>query len=173
MPAAMQPVVEIRTLAAGDVDALASAFEAWPKPRRLFERYLAEQRGGRRVVLVAWCEARVCGYASVVWHPDHPPFREHGIPEIQDLNVLPAFRRRGAGSRLLDAAEELASSRSPAVGIGVGVYADYGAAQRLYVRRGYVPDGCGATHRGRPVLGGETVVADDDLVIHLTKRLRA
>jgi GNAT superfamily N-acetyltransferase len=106
-----------------------------------------------------------------VWHPDYAPLRENGIPEIQDLNVLPPFRRRGIGSRLLDAAEEIVASRSAEVGIGFGLYADYGAAQRLYVRRGYVPDGRGASHRGRFVLGGELVVADDDLVIHLTKRL--
>ncbi|MFL5538256.1 MAG: GNAT family N-acetyltransferase [Longimicrobiaceae bacterium] len=168
----MQPPIEIRRLAARDVDAIASAFEAWPKPREQFERYLAEQEAGRREILVAWRETRACGYVTLVWEPDHPPFRESGIPEIQDFNVLPAFRREGIGSRLLDAAERLAASRSTVVGIGVGLYADYGAAQRLYVRRGYVPDGRGISHRGRTVLGGETVVADDDLVLRLTKRLR-
>lgn len=59
------------------------------------------------------------------------------------------------------------------VGIGVGMYADYGAAQRLYVRRGYVPDGRGVSYRDRIVLGGETVVADDALVLHLRKDLPA
>jgi hypothetical protein len=57
-------------------------------------------------------------------------------------------------------------------GIGVGLYDDYGPAQRMYVLRGYVPDGRGASHRNLPVRGGETVPADDDLVIHLTRRLR-
>ena len=103
--------------------------------------------------------------------PDHLPFREQGIPEIQDFNVLPGFRTRGIGSRLLDAAEQLVAERSSVVGIGVGLYADYGAAQRLYVRRGYLPDGRGVSYCGRPILGGETVVADDDLVLHFTKRL--
>jgi GNAT superfamily N-acetyltransferase len=167
----LQPGVEIRRLAARDVDAIAAAFASWPKPRSQFQRYLAEQGDERRVVLVAWCETQVCGYAVVVWQPDYAPFGERGIPEIQDLNVLPPFRRRGIGSRLLDAAEEVVASRSPEVGIGFGLYADYGAAQRLYVRRGYVPDGRGASHRGRFVLGGELVVADDDLAIYLTKRL--
>ncbi|HEX8905130.1 MAG TPA: GNAT family N-acetyltransferase [Longimicrobiaceae bacterium] len=169
----MSPAAEIRRLAARDVDALAAAFASWPKPRHLFERYLAEQDAGDREVLVAWCENRVCGYANVVWRPDYPPFRADGIPEIQDLNVLAAFRRRGIASLLLDAAEDLVATRSPVVGIGVGLYADYGAAQRLYVTRGYLPDGRGASWRGRPVLGGETVVADDDLTLYFTKRLRA
>jgi GNAT superfamily N-acetyltransferase len=168
----MQASVEIRWLAAHDVDAISAAFAAWPKPRGLYEDYLAEQGDGRRVVLVAWRDADVCGYATVVWHPGYPPFREQGIPEIQDLNVLPEFRRRGIASRLLDVAEELVATRSPVVGIGVGLYADYGPAQRLYAKRGYVPDGHGASYRNRMLRGGEAVVADDDLVLHLTKRLR-
>jgi GNAT superfamily N-acetyltransferase len=167
----MQAPVEIRRLAAQDVDAIAAAFASWPKPRQQFERYLALQGEGVREILVAWCEMRVCGYATVVWEPDYPLFREKRIPEIQDFNVLADFRQRGIGTRLLDAAEELVSSRSPVVGIGVGLYADYGAAQRLYVKRGYIPDGGGASYRDRIVLGGETVVADDDLALHFTKRL--
>ena len=167
----MQAPIEIRRLDARDVDAMASAFEAWPKPRELFERYVAEQGEGLREVLVAWCETRVCGYGVVVWQPTYPLFREQGIPEIQDLNVLPGFRQRGIASRLLDAAEEIVAARSPVVGIGVGLYADYGPAQRLYVKRGYVPDGRGASYRDRTVLGGESVVADDDLALYLTRRL--
>lgn len=38
-----------------------------------------------------------------------------------------------------------AATKSAAIGIGVGLYAGedggYGAAQRLYVKRGYIPDG--------------------------------
>ncbi|HEX8245180.1 MAG TPA: GNAT family N-acetyltransferase [Longimicrobium sp.] len=167
----MQDTIEIRRLASQDVDAVAAAFASWPKPRQQYERYQAEQAEGRRVVLVAWCEMQVCGYAVVVWQPDYPFFRDKGIPEIQDLNVLPAFRRRGIASRLLDEAEALIATRSPVAGIGVGLYDDYGPAQRLYVRRGYVPDGRGASHRGRVVSGGETVVMDDDLALYFTRRL--
>ena len=43
----------------------------------------------------------------------------------------------------MDAAEALASEASDVVCIGVGMYPGYGAAQRLYVKRGYVPDGSG------------------------------
>jgi GNAT superfamily N-acetyltransferase len=162
---------EIRTLEPGDVDPIAFAFATWPKPRQTFERYLVEQLEQRRVVLVAWCDGRVCGYVNVVWQPKYPPFRDHAIPEIQDLNVLPEFRRRGIGGRLVDAAERLASTRSAIVGIGVGLYAGYGSAQRMYARRGYVPDGRGATYRNENMRGGETVVVDDDLVLYLSKEL--
>lgn len=169
----MQPEVEVRRLAAGDVEPIVSAFAAagWPKPRQQYERYLAEQSAGRRVVLVAFRGDQVCGYVTVVSESEYPPFRAERIPEINDLNVLPGFRRRGIAGRLLDEAERLAEARSPVVGIGVGMYADYGAAQRLYVRRGYVPDGHGISYRGRIVRGGESVVADDDLVLYLRRHL--
>jgi hypothetical protein len=32
---------------------------------------------------------------------------------------------------------------SESVGIGVGLYLDYGVAQTMYVKRGYIPDGKG------------------------------
>ncbi len=169
----MEPSLDLRRLAANDIDPIVAAFAAvdWPKPREQYERYLREQAEGRRVVLVALRGAEVRGYGTVVWEPDYPPFREDGIPEIQDLNVLPAFRRLGIASQILDEAERLVGERSPVVGIGVGLYADYGPAQRLYVLRGYVPDGLGMSHHGRFILGGERVVADDDLALYLRKRL--
>jgi len=49
--------------------------------------------------------------------------------------------------------------------------ADYGAAQRLYVKRGYLPDGRGLVAHGCHVTWGETVVVDDDLALYLTKML--
>lgn len=58
---------------------------------------------------------------KVVWASSYPPLRESAIPEIQDLNVLDEFRRRGVASRLLDHAEAEISKRSAFVGIGVGL----------------------------------------------------
>src|SRR5205085_2542727 len=74
----------------------------------------------------------------------HTYFAERGIPEIADLNVMPECRRNGAASALLDFAESLIAQTSEYAGIGVGVYDDYGPAQRLYTGRGYVFDGSGA-----------------------------
>ena len=170
----MESEIQIRALQAADVEPIVAAFEAagWPKPRSQYERYLVEQDDGERAVLVAVAGADVCGYGTVVWEPDYPPFLIARIPEIQDLNVLPRFRRRGVATRLMDEAERIIGERGRVAGIGVGLYDDYGPAQRMYVLRGYVPDGRGAVHRNLPVRGGETVRADDDLVIHLTRRLR-
>jgi hypothetical protein len=78
----------------------------------------------------------------------------------------------GRYEQVLDAAERLVAERSRVVGIGVGMDADYGAAQRLYVKRGYVPDGAGLLYGNHPVRFGETVRVDDELCLRLTKVLR-
>ena len=57
------------------------------------------------------------------------------------------MRRQGVGSRLIEEADGGFAERSKVAGSGFGLYADYGAAQRLYVKRGYVPDGRGLVFR--------------------------
>lgn len=163
----------IRPLEASDPSVIAAAFAAigWAKPREQYERYLAEQEAGQRYVWVAYAGDQFAGYVTLTWQPDYSPFRAEGIPEIQDFNVLPAFRRRGVGSALMDAAEAAAGDRGRVVGIGVGLDPGYGPAQRLYVRRGYVPDGRGIAWHNSTVSYGEQVLADDYLVLYFTRDL--
>ena len=61
--------------------------------------------------------------------------------------------------------------RSAIAGIGVGLHPGYGAAHRLYVGRGYTPDGKGVTYDNRYVDEGEVVPFDDSLVLYLTRNL--
>jgi GNAT superfamily N-acetyltransferase len=166
----------IRALEPRDIQVIVSASSSagvWQyKTRSLYERYLEEQNRGERVVLVAITDRAFAGYVTVKWQSDYAPFAEQRIPEIKDLDVLPAFRRRGIASALLDRAEALVSERSRTVGIGFGMYRDYGPAQRMYVLRGYVPDGRGLFHGDQPVVPGREVPVDDDLALYLTKELR-
>ena len=48
---------------------------------------------------------------------------------------------------------------------------DYGAAQRMYVKCGYIPDGMGMRHNDRYVKNGDRPTVDDGLVLLLKKRL--
>ena len=123
----------VRMLEAADVRSITSAFAAigWDKPASQYQRYLAEQRRGERLVLVAFQDESFAGYLTIAWQSGYAPFREAGIPEIVDFNVLPQLRRRGIGSRLMDEAEQRVAERSGVVGIGVGMDPGYGAAQRL------------------------------------------
>lgn len=163
----------IRSLCQDDPDQIAAAFEqiGWNKPASQYEGYLKAQAAGERPVLVAEVAGTFAGYVTLKWTPEYAPFADAGIPEIQDLNVLPQHRRRGIATALMDAAETLAQERSSTVGIGVGMYPDYGNAQRLYVLRGYVPDGRGLTYDGRVLAPMEPTVNDDDLVLYFTRDL--
>jgi GNAT superfamily N-acetyltransferase len=124
---------------------------------------------GTRTCFVVTIDGRFAGYVTVNWRPTYAGFADLNIPEIQDLNVLTTYRRKGIASRLLDRAEAEVARRSGVVGIGVGLHPGYNAAQRLYVKRGYIPDARGITYRERFVEEGAYVVLEDELVIHFTK----
>ena len=165
--------VEIRSLLAGDANWMDSGFKemGWAKPQGYFQSVIDEHEAGRLSAWAAHVGDDYAGHVKLVWSPSGDGSNpDADSPEIQDLAVVPGMRRRGVASLLLDAAETAAFKRSAVVRIGVGLHPGYGAAQRLYVSRGYVPDGRGVTHRGRPVGEGETIPVDDDLVLHLEKR---
>jgi hypothetical protein len=71
----------------------------------------------------------------------------------------------------MDEAERIASRYADTVCLSVGLHEGYGSAQRMYVRRGYVPDGTGAWYRGEPCTPYSDYPVDDDLVLHLYKKL--
>ena len=164
----------IRELANADCHVLAHAFasQGWNKPVELFERYLSGRSAGKRSALVAEIGGDLAGYVTVDWIPEYPMFKERSIPEIVDLNVLVKFQKRGVGTHLMEAAEQLVAERSDTVGIRVGLDADYGNAQHLYIKRGYLPDGLGISQRGRFLKYGDAVTVDDDLTIGFTKSLK-
>jgi GNAT superfamily N-acetyltransferase len=165
--------IHIREITEADPVPISRAFaeQGWDKPVAQYLGYCRDSRDGRRVVLVAEYDGRFAGYVTLVWDSAYPPFHEAGIPEIADFNVLWKYRRRGIGAALIDAAERRAGERSAVVGLGVGLTEDYGAAQILYVRRGYVPDGRGLFQRGRYLQYGDQAPVDDDLVLHWVKRM--
>jgi len=175
LPSEIDHNLTIRLLQATDIGPIAAAFTAlgWDKPASQYERYLQQQEQGYRVVLVALVAEEFAGYVTIVWQSHYPPFQAAKIPEINDFNVLPHFRRRKIGTRLMDEAERRIAERSPIVGIGVGLYPDYGAAQRMYVLRGYIPDGRGVYYDTQQVRPGQAVPVDDSLALYFTKPLNA
>ena len=155
---------------------LQASFDAqmgWRKPPGYFAGLLERQARGEVSLLLALNESAYLGHCYVVWRSAYPGFRERGIPETKDLNVRPHYRRRGIGSALLDEAERRIAERSDLAGIGFGLYADYGAAQRLYIKRGYAPDGRGLHYGADPAVAGESYRVDDDLALYLVKSLQA
>jgi len=164
----------IRQMNEDDAPIMSRAFTeiGWDKPISQYEKYFAEQKEGIRIVLVAFANNLFAGYLTIVWKPDYAYFRENNIPAIVDMNVLPQFRKNKIATRLMDKAEKIVSERADIIGIGVGLYDSYGPAQRMYVLRGYVPDGFGATYKNEYVKGGQQVVANDSLILNFIKKLK-
>ena len=169
----MAATADVRALNETDPETISVAFQeiGISKPAAQYRHYLAEQEAGNRICLVATVDTKFAGYVTINWVPEYSPFAEAKIPEIQDLNVLPAFRRQGIATQLLDQAEGEVALRCGVVGISVGLHPGYNQAQRLYVMRGYVPDGRGVTYRYQNVKEGTQVLLDDNFLLHLTKRL--
>lgn len=165
--------IRIRRLNEQDPVVISESFkeQGWDKPVDLYLRYLEEQQNGDRVSLIAEVDQAFAGYVNILWQSHYPSFKEKGIPEINDFNVLIKYRRYGVGSKLMDQAEAVIKERSDIAGIGVGVFSDYGNAQILYAKRGYIPDGKGIYHGEGYVERGDTVLIDDDVALYLTKKL--
>jgi ribosomal protein S18 acetylase RimI-like enzyme len=164
----------IRPLESRDIPQIAKAFEelGWNKPASQYDQYLLEQESNLRDVHVGFVENKFAGYLTISWTSDYPPFQEAKIPEIVDFNVLPQFRRQGIGTELMDKAESEIARVSSIAGIGVGITPDYGAAQRLYVLRGYIPDGRGLYYQDHHPTYGEQIIMGDDPALYFTKRLK-
>lgn len=137
-----------------------------------FERCFEEQQEGRRAILLAAQEAHIIGYVFLNFQPRYQPFRRLGIPEIQDLFVSSAARRQGVGEALVQACEARARAQGCSdMGIAVGLHAGFGAAQRLYTRLGYIPDGAGIMYDRDAVHVGDMRIIDDDLTLMMIKPL--
>jgi GNAT superfamily N-acetyltransferase len=134
--------------------------------------HLADHATGGGSSLIATRNQSVIGIVTIRWQSNYAGFRNRGIPLVHQLGVAGPFRRLGVATLLMDAAEELARGRRiMTLGITVGLFDEYGPAQRMYARRGYVPDGRGACHGQEPLSKGAQLTVDDDLIIWLTKDL--
>ena len=137
-----------------------------------YELRLRDQAAGISINLVAEWKGNVAGYINVYPNAPGGPLGNQGLPEIVDFGVLAKYRCNGIGSKLMDVAEEIASRYSDIVYLGVGLYESYGSAQRMYVKRGYIPDGSGIWYGNQHCEPGKHYCLDDDLALYFTKKLR-
>lgn len=167
----------VRTMTADGLDALieADTTRTWPRTARRFWRgCLSAQTKGAMTVATAYVDETVVGFGYLDWNSQYERFRAAGIPEIKDLHVAEQYRRQGVATAIMAFLEDTARSGGcRRVGLGVGLNADYGSAQRLYARLGYVPDGCGVTWRNRAIRPWAFVRPNDDLLLWLVKDLEA
>ena len=90
-------------------------------------------------------------YSSYGWHPQIETYENY-------------YRDQEEGRRLVFI--------SDVVFLAVGVHSGYGTAQRIYVKRGYIPDGNGVWYQGKVLEQYAPCVNDDDLLLFFSKNLR-
>lgn len=166
--------LEIKAAQPGDLAALQGIYTLiGHKPDGYFEQCLALQESGGRSVLIAFLDTTPAGFCILNFEPQYRVYKTLGIPEIQDLNVVPHLRRKGVARALLTHCEGIAGCRGATqIGISVGLSPDYGAAQILYARSGYIPDGYGVTYARDGVTKGQMRPVDDDLCLMLVKDIK-
>lgn len=122
-----------------------------------------------RLIVIAMIDGLSCGCAQLNFNPRYSLYKKLSYPEIQDVAVLPDYRRRGIAGDMIAYLENAARARGcTGVGISVGITRDFGPAQRLYIKLGYEPDGCGATY-DRQMLDAARLYHPGDLVLMLVK----
>ncbi|WP_127530588.1 GNAT family N-acetyltransferase [Paenibacillus kobensis] len=166
--------IEVRPMTAEDVELITFHFaeHGIKKPGDYIRQCWEQNETGERVTLLAFYQGQFAGSLHLLKRSYYPYFADEGIPEINDFNVFPPMRQLGIGNALMDAVEQIAFEQyGGIVGIGVGLYESYGAAQRIYAKRGYIPDGRGVMYNQQPVAPGSQVWLDDDLNLYFTKML--
>lgn len=163
----------VRTMTEADALAIADGERAQgydTTPDRFLSR-LREQAEGKCIAIMAEWNGQAAGYIHVYPDSQWGPLGGKGLPEIVDFGVLEKFRRMGVGGKLMDAAEGVAAEIAPVVYLAVGLHKFYGIAQRMYAKRGYLPDGSGVWYGEAPCEPYGTYPNDDELNLYLVKEL--
>jgi Acetyltransferases len=127
---------------------------------------LDQHRRDGSTYLIAWDGDDPVGHAHLAWDGTHA-----GVPEIQDVFVLPERRRQGIATHLTLAAEDEARARG-FDRISLSVSAEKNdAARRLYESLGYEDAGLELVRvLGTIMLRGEPFHVDDTL-FYMSKNL--
>jgi len=166
--------VQIRAMKLSDVEAVAKTF-CFPWSNQVetnakWTFYAAEHEQKIRTVYLIEKQNRLIGYGSLLRFSEYSHFRDAHIPEIHDVWIAEEFRHHGYGKLLILHLEKVAQAEKyKQIGLGVGLYRDYGPAQILYTKLGYVPDGHGVTYKDVPITPGGAYPVDDELILWLTK----
>ena len=146
--------------------------QGWESGKEIMNKYFSEQNSGKRDVFIAEYEEEFAAYVTIKWVTKYKPFKENNIPEIKDLHTSFKFRNKGIATALMDKAEARIKEKGyKTIGLGVGLYTDYGTAQKMYIKRGYNLDGRGINYDGEILKPGTNVRVDDSLCLCMTKEI--
>lgn len=164
----------IRTIVESDAQTICDEeiAQGWNQTVDKYLMRIDDNASRKSIGLVAEYKGNVAGYINVYLNAMQGPFANMGYPEIVDFGVLEKYRCHGIGTKLMDVAEQIASEHADTVYLAVGLYTDYGNAQRMYVKRGYIPDGSGVWYGDKIAQPYENYCNDDDLNLYFSKKLR-
>lgn len=146
--------------------------QGWDASVEKYLNRLADQEAGKAISIVAEYDGKPVGYINIYPDSQWGAFGGKGYPEIVDFGVLEKYRNLGIGTALMEAAEKIAADYGDTVYLGVGLHSGYGSAQRMYIKRGYIPDGSGVWYCDKICRPYEACKNDDDLVLYLSKKLK-
>ena len=127
---------------------------------------LCQQVAEHSVYLIAWEDDQPVGHAHIAWSGT-----QLGLPEIQDVFVLPDKRRRGIATQLTHAAEDEARARGwNSISLSVSQEGN-SAARLLYAKLGYVDAGADPVRVSGPIMLRGRPFEVDDTLVYLTKQL--
>jgi GNAT superfamily N-acetyltransferase len=150
-------VVTVRELRPDEVESVGRHLPLSRLPQHIQER---------STYLVAWEDTVPAGHAHIAWSETHL-----GLPEIQDVFVVPELRRRGIASQLTHAAEAEARARGwDRMSLSVSQDGN-AAASRLYAKLGYADAGVEPVRVLGQVMLRTGPLDVDDTLVYLVKEL--
>ena len=140
----------------------------WNKSDPIFEGFLDDIYKTIDHCDVYYLEGQ--GYTVLNHCPKYHLYQKLGIAEIQDVFVLPYHRGQGVATALIQYCET--QCKGDMIGISVPVSPQFGVAQRLYAKLGYMPDGNGVTYDREPLKHNSSVKLDEHLCLMMVKNLK-
>ena len=148
--------MEVRRIAAGDIDALNDRLSLW-NASEYGKRLIAQDRL-QLVQAVAWFDGLPVGRGMVLF-PEHEEFSasavREGCAEVRDVFVVRPRRRLGAATQVMSALEVAVREQGlRRVGLAVGLDDDAAPARALYERLGY-------RHAHGPFVSSANLIGDE------------
>lgn len=145
--------------------------QGWHQTIDKYLTRLEHQKQGLCISLIAEYKGNIAGYINIYKRYVEGPYGGRDLPEIVDFGVLEKYRCKGIGTALMDQAELIAGQYADMVYLGVGLHSGYGNAQRMYAKRGYIPDGSGVWYGNSVCPPYRQCCNDDDLILYMSKEL--
>jgi len=139
-------------------------------PLSLYQSYLDETASEACEYVAAFYKGERAGFGKLDWQSNYEDFEERRVPEIKDLWVFEDYRSQGIAKEIMRFLEKKAAKRSDICAVGVGLSEEFEAAQGLFDKMGYKPDGKGIFYIESDTVRDELEV-DDNQALMMVKYL--